>query len=644
MGFCATRSLAPWHSRRLMINESKTITTEQLLAGTRSFREVSAESIDALVEKSSLQTIPGGATLFKPGEKYKNLVYVLVEGSIIMHRPTGRQDTVLAGDFIGLANYLDHQDYTTKTVATTESQILVIPAEALQQLEQSNPDIFNALNRIIAEKLRERSPDRTISSGALAQPVTRVMKSPVVTCGPDTTIHQALTLMQQRKLGSLVVTDEKNHLKGLLTFAGLAEASIEKGAKADDSVMDVACEIPRVIDPDTALWEAEEIHKRYTAKYLIVVDGMTPIGMISETDILRTLISRPSTLTNRFRETDSIQELAGLTARLIDAAIDAQETNHRPSDAVRLLSETHLVAQRRAVELALRWMETKGYGGPPLDYAILNMGSCGRKEMLLNSDQDNGIIIADSPQSDTPEVQEWFERFCKRLNKNLDRIGYPLCPGDIMARNPMYRKTLKQWKKQVSHISRKPTAKAARWANVVFDFDTLYGNDLLTTELWHHVLAELKEHPRLLKMMTDDDSEGKPAIGFFNQLITTTSNDQGEWIDIKRNGLRIIANAARIMALGSGIAAQNTSSRLNALVRVGRLSQDFKDSVQEAYEELLDLLLTHQISQAKSGRELNKLIDPDKLSRQSRSTLRMAMRAVKRFQDKLKDDYASDIF
>lgn len=622
----------------------KNITIEQLLAGTRSFREVLPESIHALVEHSKPLTLPGGATLFKPGDKFKQEIYVLIEGSITMHRPSGRQDNIIPGDFIGLANYLDNRDYTTKTLVTSESQLLVITSDKLKQLEETVPDIFNALNRIIAEKLRERSPDRTITSGALAQPVTRVMKSPAVTCGPETTIRQALALMQERKLGSLVVTDKDNHLVGLLTFIGLAEAAIEHGAQADDSVMDVACEVPRVIDADTALWEAEEIHKRHTAKYLIVVDGMTPIGMVSETDILRTLISRPSTLTNRIREAGSMTELASLMPHLTEAAIDAQETNHRPSDAVRLLSEIHLTAQRRAVELTLRWMERKGYGAPPIDYAILNMGSCGRKEMLLNPDQDNGIILADTPESETPEVQAWFERFCKRMNKNLDRIGYPLCPGEIMARNPMYRKTLGDWKKQISNIVKKPTSKAARWSNVVLDFDTLYGNDALTTELWHHVLSEIKQHPRLLKMMADDDAEGRPAIGLFNQLITTTSNEQGEWIDIKRNGLRIIANAARILALANGVAAQNTSSRLNALVRVGELSQDFKESVQEAYEELLDLLLTHQITQSTSGQALNKLIDPDKLSPQSRGTLRLAMRAVKRFQDKLKDTYGSDIF
>lgn len=618
-------------------------TTAQILAGTRTFKDVSMETLEMLVEQATLLVLPGGAALFRPGDKYKKQVYILLDGNVVMHRPTGRQDTVLPGDLIGLANYLDKNNYTTKTIATSQSSVLSIPEEAIHDLEENRPDLFNAFNRVIAAKLRERSPDRSISTGVLAQPVTRVMKSPVASCDPHTSLRDAFQMMQERKIGSMVVVDERQRLKGVLTYAGLAEAVMLKDAHPDDSIINVAFETPRVIDTDTALWEADEIFKRHNAKYLIVLDEQNPIGMVSQSDILKVLISRPGILTNRFRETDSIKELASLTRQMVDAAVDAQETNHRPSTAVRLLSETHLIAQRRAIELTLKRLEDKGFGKPPVNFAVLIMGSGGRLEMLLNPDQDNGLIIEDTPESESEEVQAWFQRFSERMNRNLDRIGYELCPGEIMASNPAYRKTLSQWKKQIRHVTRKPSEKAARWANVMFDFDTLYGDDSLTVELRRHTLAELEKKPRLLKMMADHDAEGKPALGFFNQLLIS-KNESGEYVDIKRNGLRIIADAARIFSLQNGVAVQNTTDRLNALVRVGKLSDDFKDSVQEAFEELIDLLLTHQINQAKNGKQLDKLINPEKLSRQSRSTLRMAMRAVKRFQEKLQDDYATDIF
>ena len=96
-----------------------------------------------------------------------------------MYRPSGREDSVQPGDFIGLANYLDKHDYTSTARATTKSSLLVTSEETLHRLEQEQQDLFNALNRVIASKLRERSPDRSITSGALARPVYQIMKSPV---------------------------------------------------------------------------------------------------------------------------------------------------------------------------------------------------------------------------------------------------------------------------------------------------------------------------------------------------------------------------------------------------------------------------------------------------------------------------------
>lgn len=617
--------------------------TVQILATTRTFRGISEEIIQRVVEIADTRTVDAGDALFKPGDSYKKEIYILTTGAVVMHRPSGRQDMVMPGDLIGLANYLDKNPYLAKTVATIESEFLVIAEEHFQKLEEQSPELFNALNRVIAAKLRARSPDRSITTGVLAQPVSRVMKSPVATCLPTTMLGDAFSMMQKRKIGSLVITEEDGRLNGILTYTELSKALLSQDACANSQLKEINFEAPRTLEASTALWEAEEMQNRLNTKYLIVLDKQFPLGIVSQTDILRVLISRPSTMTNRFREAKSIGELAELTLQLIEAAQEARDTHHLPSSAVRLLSEYHLIVQRRVVELTLITLEERGNGKAPLSFAVLIMGSGGRLEMLLNPDQDNGIILADSPENEKAEVKEWFDLFCNTLNRNLDRVGYPLCPGAIMARNSLYHKPLEKWKKQVSHIADQPTKKAAQWSNVVFDFDTLYGDDNLASELRRHALSEFTQKPRLLKMMADHDAEGGPALGFFNQLVTT-KGDQGEHIDIKRNGLRIISDAARIFSLQNGVAAQNTIDRLNALVRVGKISEDFKDSIQEAFEALLDLLLSHQIKQAKKGQKLDKLIDPEKLSRQSRSTLRMAMRAVKRFQEKLQDDYATDIF
>ncbi len=592
-----------------------------------------------------------GDVLFRPGDEYRHTIFIPYLGTMRLRRKTGQEDIINPGEFIGLANYLDNATYASSAIAATSVGALEICADDFHQLERDYPSLFDALNRVIASKLRERSPERGITSGILAQPISSIMKSPVATCTQETPLMETFQTMKRRKIGSLVVTDDDGHMIGTVSFPGLAEAMLEKGAKATDPILDTACRPAIALDPDTPIWEAEEIQRQTNEKQMIIQEHGLPIGIVSVTDIMRRLISRPSALMTQIPQAVSIKELSTLFGLMKETAADAQDEHHRPSAAVRYLSDTHLALQRRTIELTLDWMESEGYGKPPCGFAILIMGSGGRKEMMLDPDQDNGIIIEDSPQYESKQAKSWFNQFCERMNQNLDQVGYFLCPGDIMARNLMYKKTLSQWKGQITKTIEQPSEKGARWSNIFFDFDTLYGDDNLTSELRRHIFKEIKRNPKLLQMMMEHDAEGAPAIGMFNRLITTktiaSGMDKGktvEVIDIKRNGLRIIADAARIFALQQGVAVQNTTDRLTALSRIGKMSNDMRVSVSEAYEELLDILLTHQIEQAERGEKLDKSINPEDLSAQTRSTLRMAMRAVKRLQDSLQDEFTANLF
>ena len=609
-----------------------------VLAQTRSFKDLDRPTLEVLVAAADTYRVEAGRALFREGEPFGNLVYILYDGAMRQYRSTGFECEVYQGDFLALANYVDRVPFRSTVEAVDDCVVLGLAAETLEQLERNYPSLFNCLNRIIAHKLRARSPVRDINRGALAQPVRSIMSRPV-TCAPDTRLSDALTMMRERSIGGLVVTDADNRLLGMLTRASLAEAVLLQAARADDAVLPAACQQAHTVEPNTPLWQVQEMQQHFGTKYVVVVEQDAPAGVVAQSDILRTLIASPGVLTPHIAQTDDLRDLAELKSRLVEEAADIREANHWARDAVRFLSETHLAIQRRVVALSLDWMRDQGHGEPPAPFAILIMGSGGRKEMLLNPDQDNGLILADVPQARKPATQQWFERFSHHLNEGLAHVGYPLCPGNIMARNPVYRQTLAQWQKQVTSIASKPTEAAARWSNIVFDFTTLYGDDSLTAALWQHVLKTTATHPRLFTRMAADDARGRPALGFFHQLVATTRDDSGAHIDLKRNGLRLIADATRIFALQAGVRAQNTSDRLAGLVRLGTFSEAFSTSVGDAYEALIDLLLAHQIEQARAGEAFNTLIDPKTLSEQNRATLRLAMRMVKRLQDRLQEAF-----
>ena len=131
-----------------------------VLAGSRSFREVTSPALEALVNTASQVELAPSSTLFRAGEEYCQCVFILVSGNMLMRRANGEEIELQQGDFLGLANYLDNAPYTSTAIAVTSASVLKLSADQLAQLEQNFPPLFNALNRIIAHKLRERRPDR----------------------------------------------------------------------------------------------------------------------------------------------------------------------------------------------------------------------------------------------------------------------------------------------------------------------------------------------------------------------------------------------------------------------------------------------------------------------------------------------------
>lgn len=614
------------------------------LAETLTFTGVDPELSRALLENGQRLTLKDGETLFTAGIPYQRQLYILLDGAIVLHRKHAEILTVHSGEFIGLSNYLDKTPYRATAVAKGETSLLQFSEDSFEKLEQSYSSLAGLVNRTIGKRIRDRTATSHPVSGAMGQPVYTVMTSPLSQCDTQTSIRDAYHIMQDRKIGSLAVFDNNEKLLGMLTFAGLCDSLITKQIPPDTPVSQAVCDTPICVNYIDPLWHAEDKLQRFHIKYLVVTKAGAPVGLISQTDLFKARLKHQNVVTEQIRDAESFSELRNFYDAMFGMAREAHERNHHAIQAVQEVSEIHLAIQRRCVELTLTDLEQQGLGPAPRNYSLLIMGSGGRREMLLTPDQDNGLIIDDMPGELSHEEEHWFDTFANQLNINLDKAGYILCPGDIMARNPMFHKTLNQWRQQISHMVRQPNNKSARWGNIVFDFTTLYGDDFLTRKLREHLLQELQGNTNLLGYMVEDDAEGRPPLGFFNQLLTMEDEDHKGKIDIKRNGLRLIADAARIYALHAGLTETNTRERLKNLVHLGVLNQDLVESILAAFDELLHLLIAHQIEQVERGEIPDKFITPDLLSWQTRSVLRVSMRAIKRLQDQLQGQFGRSAF
>ena len=613
----------------------------QLMRETPGFRDLDPAVLETLLARTSSRRLGAGETLFEIGQPFLDEVYIVRRGEVELQRANGRTEKAAPGYLVGLSSYLGESPYASSARASRDTQLLVIEADAMRDAERREPALFDAINRLIGAGLRARSVTAGPAPGGLTQAASSVMSTPLTTCAPETSIRQVLETMLGDDVGSVAVVAADETIAGLVTYRTLAARLAEPGADPSRESAADALQAAVTISADTPLWQAQDVQERERCKYLVVTQHGRPVGMLSQTDIVHALRTHQIGLHPRIGEARSYDALAEQYQGIDRVAERALETSRRARVAIRILSDTHLAIQRRCIELTLADLELEGHGAPPVAYALIIMGSGGRREMMLDPDQDNGMIIADHPESEAADVDAWFLRFADRLNVNLDRVGYILCPGDIMARNPMYRKSLSQWKAQITRMAERPSEKAARWSNIVFDFNAQHGDETLVQELRAHLARQLQANPGLLKFMVEDDAQGRAPINWFNRLVTVDRADGAEVVDIKRNGMRIVANAARILSLRSAITVCNTTDRIDALVRKGVLSDDFGATVSAAYDELLDILLMHQLDQRRDQVPLDKQVSPEDLATPAREALRIAMRAVKRFQEHLQGEFGA---
>jgi signal-transduction protein with cAMP-binding, CBS, and nucleotidyltransferase domain len=234
-------------------------------------------------------TLHAGEMLFTTGEPFKEALYILSAGKIELQRLGQPAAIVEPGYILGIANYVDSTPYLSTAIALSKVILHILPAEKLRQAEHRYPEIVNAFNRLLTERIRSQATPPV--KGVWALPARAIVQAPLATCNPATTIQEAFAIMNQRRIGSLGVINETGRLLGLITFVTLAHGLITKSARPVDKVVNTVSAAPHCIRSDAPLWEVQREQARLGAKYLVVTEKEKAVGIISQTDVLYTLVS-----------------------------------------------------------------------------------------------------------------------------------------------------------------------------------------------------------------------------------------------------------------------------------------------------------------------------------------------------------------
>jgi len=327
-------------------------------------------------------------------------------------------------------------------------------------------------------------------------------------------------------------------------------------------------------------------------------------------------VAGPLRLIDELRGIDQLEPLDGFRGEIVAVVRQLLADNTDVLQITNAIAHVNDTLTRRLLTLG-----EAGLGRPPSDYAWLALGSQGRREQVLSSDQDSAIAINDRIEG---MAAEYFPKLAALVVAALARAGLPLCGGGYMATNwcrPIgdFKATFRGWVEQ-------PEPAALLQSEVFLDVRPVHGD--LSVDALYGILAAGRSSGQFLVQMARAAVTFRPPLGLFGRLRAKDST-----IDIKRAGTAPIVLLARLYALAAGSTARTTVRRLEAAAAAGTLGGATAGSLVEVYRFLTGLRLRHQVAQAGGGRAADNLICLDDLTVDDRRRLRDVLRVVRNVQE-----------
>ncbi|BDD88970.1 DUF294 nucleotidyltransferase-like domain-containing protein [Desulfofustis limnaeus] len=464
----------------------------------------------------------------------------------------------------------------------------------------------------------------------LNQPVRSTVTG-FVSCLVNTPIKRAATLMDEAGSSAILVADDSGVMLGIVTDLVLRQRVLAGDVPLEAPVFRIMS-APLIAIQDSALiFEAVLLLQKHGVKHLVVQDangGVT--GVISNEELLDVHRYSSSFVIEQVRQADSVAVIAASLKRLpriIKALIDCGAHADNITRVVTAISDTVLT---RLIELAIGTN-----GEPPCAFAFISVGSEGRGEQTLVTDQDNAIIFADS--ADPQEVERsraYFHRLGTTVCTWLDDVGYRFCSGKVMAMNPVWCQPLEVWKGYFSRWIGESGPEELMEISIFFDFRCIYGSQHLTEELRGQVSARAKNKKAFLYQMAQNTLLFKVPIDFFGKISVESSGEHANTFNIKHVMAQVVVYA-RILAIFHGLAAAGTLPRLDQLLDKGVLGKELHGELREAFNYLMQVRLRHQLRRIDSGQEPDNHVPLDELSPMEKDMLEKLFSQINQLRKRL---------
>ncbi|WP_372755306.1 DUF294 nucleotidyltransferase-like domain-containing protein [Mariniflexile sp.] len=612
------------------------------------FNMLKADDLLEISTQVSIIYLEKGDTLFKKGDAFNEHFYMVRNGAITsFHTDSNNVQEIVnisdAGDIFGVRPLIAKENYKLTATANEESIVYAIPISTFQAVTQGNASIYkflitafatNAYDPYTAEETGKIFADYlpVTSQDIVSFQTANYSKNPI-TCNVNSSLKEAAIKMSTHKIGCIIVVDKNTHPVGIITNSDIKN-KIATGLFPIETPVTNIMSSPVITDKkDLTVADGQLQMIKHTIGHLCITkDGTVNsklIGVLTHHDVLVTLGNNPSVILKEIKRAKRTKRLR--TARLKANTLlkSYLEQNIPISHIVKVISQINDAITIRAIEIALKKMHIP----PPVSFSWLSLGSQGRKEQLLFTDQDNAIVFEDVEESKLLETKAYFLELAKMVTKSLNKIGFEYCDANMMASNMEWCKSITDWKLQFEKWILHPDEKAILLSSIFFDYNSVYGDNDLVDALSNSIYESLNKTSLFFKFLGKDAINNPPTLSFFKQFIIEENKEEKDLFNIKSRALMPLIDAARLLILSHNIKGiNNTAERFEKLAELEKNNKELYESCSYAFKALLKFKTKQGLLHNDSG----KYIKLDTLSKEDKLKLKRCFKPIQEVQETLK--------
>jgi CBS domain-containing protein len=590
-------------------------------------------------------------TLFQINDILHDSFYVVASGVINLSVIADAEETLLnkcyEGDIFGLRPFFAKNNYMMTAKAREESIIYAIPIAKFRPFVANNSEVLDFLLQSFASNTSNPS-DKDNLQGILIsdnvhyseqQSEIQYFQSLTYNVTPiiatNLSIIQDMAQLMTNSLTTSIIVCENTFPIGIVTNTDMC-SKIATGRFPISVTVDKIMSSPVVtVVENVSLAEAQLLMLKYNVTHLCVTqdgtDKSAVKGVISEHDLIVAQASNPGVLIKEIKRSQTPKDLKSIRERLTDLIQKSIHKNIPLSHVNNIASEINLAIIKRSVELSILDL-----GSPPARFAWLSIGSQGRKEQLLPTDQDSILVFEDVTAEKYRDVKDYFLKLGKRTTAILEKVGYEPCPNGHMGSNMLWCKSLTDWTNQYNSWMNTPGENSNELSSIFFDFEIVIGEQKIEEAIENVIYNNARNNTLFFDFLGNEALRKNSPLSFFKKFIVEEKGPNKDKFDVKTRALLPLIDGARLFSLSYNLRGiNNTFLRFKQLAIADPRNSEIFLNCAQAFLTLSKFRTLEGLKNDNSGQFINL----QELSKVDKEILKNAFAPMNELEDLIKTKF-----